>query len=152
MKIIDPSGNVFRVYETFSDSVGTFKVDEFKIPEEASVGKWTVKISSGENLKEQQFIVAEEADGIVLSTPNSTVTHNAGDILEITGKHARVGASVFISILNSVGTSVDELTLVSNSDGEFYTIWMIPNDLESGTYEIIATDPNSTSSSSLIIN
>ena len=80
------------------------------------------------------------------------MTHNAGDILEITGKHARVGTSVFISILNSGGTSIDELTLVSNSDGEFYTIWMIPNDLESGTYEIIATDPDSTSSSSLIIN
>ena len=51
-----------------------------------------------------------------------------------------------------LGKSIDELIIVSNSSGEFYTIWMIPNDLESGTYEIIATDTDSTSSSSLIIN
>jgi hypothetical protein len=152
VEIIDPNGIMFRVYETFSDNVGTFKVDEFRIPDEASFGKWTIKISSGENYKERQFIVAQEAAGILVTNPNSTITHSAGDILEITGKHARVGASVFISILNSGGTSIDELILVSNSSGEFYTIWMIPKDLESGTYEIIAADTVSTNSSSLIIN
>ena len=60
VEIIDPSGIMFRVYETFSDNVGTFKVDEFRIPDEAGIGKWTIKISSGENIKEQQFIVMQK--------------------------------------------------------------------------------------------
>ena len=152
VEIIDPNGNIFRTFETFSDSVGTFKLDEFRIPVDASFGKWSIKIFSDENITKHQFIVAEEADGILLTTPDSTTTHNAGDVLEISGKYARVGTSIFISILNPLGTSVDELTLVSKSNGEFYTIWQIPSYLESGTYEIVANDSDSSNSTPLIIN
>jgi hypothetical protein len=152
VEIIDPSGNIFRAFETFSDSVGTFKVDEFRVPDEASFGEWIVKISSDENITKHKFNVAEEADGILLINPNSTLTYNTGDILQINGKHARIGATIYISITNSSEAIFADLMIVSKSNGEFYTIWQIPNDLESGTYEIIATDTDSTSSSSLIIN
>ena len=152
MEIIDPNGQIFRTFETFSDSVGTFKLDDFKIPVDASFGKWNVKISSDENSTEQQFTVTEESDGIMLITPNSEQAYNPGDVLQITGKDSRIGASVFINIINSGGITLEQLVLVAKSNGDFYTIWQIPNDFESGTYEITASDSDSTSSRSLIIN
>ena len=152
VEIIDPNGQIFRTFETFSDSVGTFKLDDFKIPVDASFGKWNVKISSDENSTEQQFTVTEASDGIMLITPNSEQAYNPGDVLQITGKDSRIGASVFINIINSGGITLEQLVLVAKSNGDFYTIWQIPNDFESGTYEITASDSDSTSSRSLIIN
>ena len=113
MEIIDPNGQIFRTFETFSDSVGTFKLDDFKIPVDASFGKWNVKISSDENSTEQQFTVTEESDGIMLITPNSEQAYNPGDVLQITGKDSRIGASVFINIINSGGITLEQLVSVS---------------------------------------
>ena len=152
VEIVDPNGDTLRTFETFSDSVGTFKVDQFRTPSDAVLGTWTVIISSDANITKHNFNVIMESDNIILISPNSSVTHNSGEILEILGKNARVGSSIFISIINAGETSIDELVVVAKSSGEFYTIWQIPDDLESGTYKIIATDSVSTVSELLIIN
>ena len=152
VEIVDPNGDTLRTFETFSDSVGTFKVDQFRTPSDAVLGTWTVIISSDANITKHNFNVIMESDNIILISPNSSVTHNPGEILEILGKNARVGASIFISIINAGEMNIDELVVVAKSSGEFYTIWQIPDDLESGTYKIIATDNVSTVSELLIIN
>jgi sulfite reductase alpha subunit-like flavoprotein len=93
-----------------------------------------------------------ESDNIILISPNSSMTYNPGEMLEILGKNARMGSSIFISINNAGEVSIAELIVVAKSSGEFYTIWQIPDELESGTYKIIVTDNTTTVSELLIIN
>ena len=80
------------------------------------------------------------------------MTLKPGEVLEITGKYARVGATIFISIIGPEEVVLDNLIVFSKSDGDFYTIWNIPNELQSGTYQVIAKDAINTDSTSFIIN
>ena len=152
MEIFDSSGQIVRVLETFSDKTGMFKVDNFRIPNNAEDGEWKIKVSSGENTHESAFFVISETSGISVFTQEPTKSHKTGGVLTIFGKDARVGASVFLTISDSSGIIVDNLILQATNNGEFYSIWIIPGDLGPGTYTIKADDEVATNTTSFIIN
>ena len=147
---IDPDGNTIRTVETFSDTDGIFKIDDFRIPSNAKIGQWSIKISSGENSNEQLFSVVEDTEGLKISSPISDSVHKRGEILSITGTDAE--DSMIISISTALGTPIDRLIITAKSNGDFYTIWAIPTDLEPGIYEISIEDPRSVGSVSININ
>ena len=152
VEIFDSSGQIVRVLETFSDKTGMFKVDNFRIPNNAEDGEWKVKVSSGENTHESTFFVISETSGISVFTQEPTKSHKTGGVLTIFGKDARVGASVFLTISDSSGIIVDNLILQATNNGEFYSIWIIPGDLGPGTYTITADHEVATNTTSFIIN
>ena len=70
--------------------------------------------------------------------------------MSITGTDAE--DSMIISISTALGTPIDRLIITAKSNGDFYTIWAIPPDLEPGIYEISIEDPRSVGSVSININ
>ena len=151
VEIFDDSGKLVRVIETFSDKTGMFKVDNFRIPLTSDAGEWTINISSGENSTERKFFVVTEASGIAVFTQEQSKLHKTGQILTIFGKDAREGSVVFLTINNSDNVLVESLELQTTNSGDFYAIWLIPNDLLPGIYTILADDEISTSTTSFSV-
>ena len=98
------------------------------------------------------FIVGSGSDIISLRLDKSDGMYSSGQIMTITGSDAVVGKTVTITITDSLGTEIDTLLIFSKTDGEFYTIWVIPNGLQLGMYEISVSDTISESLIEFSIN
>ena len=152
VKISDPSRTVIRTFETFSDKIGTFKIDDFRIPSNAALGIWVVSITSDENKSEHKFNVMPDSTGIQIVIDEPGRIFSSGDVLKISGKNAIPGTGIFLTITNADGIEVEKLNIFPKNDETFYTIWIIPNDLESGNYTITADDGSTTDSTPFSIN
>ena len=152
VKINDPNGLLFREFDIFSDRIGTFKIDDFRIPSNGLLGQWSISIGSEGNFTEEAFTVEDISDIIQIKIDSENGTYNTNDMMAISGKNAVPGTTVIITINDSFGTQVTELRISITDSGEYYTLWQIPKDLEAGTYEILVNDGFTDSSTSLIIN
>ena len=147
--IKDSKGNTIKKIETFSDRFGVFKIDNFRIPNDAIVGTWEVFAKSGGNFNSFEFIVSGEKENVSISTDKSN--YNQGEMLNIQGDGARQSATVIIKIYDSDGGLVDQLNITATSKGSFATIWKI-SELEEGEYDILADDgsTNATTTFSIV--
>ena len=152
VEIVDSSGTIIRTFETFSDKIGTFKIDDFRIPSNADAGKWSVYITSDANTANYDFSVVGIAEGITVSLDKSNRMYNTGEIIKINGKDALLGSSVDISITNSNEIEIEKLNIFPKSDGSFYTIWIIPSSLEAGNYKITVTNSDESDSVTFNVN
>ena len=73
-------------------------------------------------------------------------------MVAISGKNAVAGTTVVLTINDSFGVQITELRITIKDTGEYYTLWQIPADLETGTYHILVSDGFSDDSVSLILN
>ena len=152
VEIVDSSGTIIRTFETFSDKIGTFKIDDFRIPSNADAGKWSVYITSDANTANYDFSVIGIAEGITVSLDKSNRMYNTGEIIKINGKDAWYGSSIDISITNSNEIEISKLNIFPKSDGSFYTIWIIPSSLEAGNYKITVTNSDESDSVTFNVN
>ena len=152
VEIVDSSGTIIRTFETFSDKIGTFKIDDFRIPSNADSGKWSVSITSDANTANYEFSVVGIAEGIKVSLAEPNRMYNTGEIIKINGKDALLGSSVDISITNSNEVEIEKLNIFPKSDGSFYTIWIIPSSLEAGNYKITVTNSDESDSVTFNVN
>ena len=148
--ITDSDGKVIKKIETFSDRFGVFKVDNFRVPLDAEIGKWTVIAKSGGNFRESVFSVTGENKELVILTDKTDYKTN--ELINISGSGARFSATVTIKIFNLDEMKVDELNITAKSNGEYLTIWQIPADMESGEYQMTADDGASNTSIKFTIN
>ena len=148
--ITDPNGNVIKKIETFSDRFGVFKVDNFRIPFDSTLGIWKVNAKSGGNFNETEFSVSGDNKELVVITEKTDYSTN--EIMNISGSGARSSATITIKILDSEGIKIDELNITAKSDGNYLTMWRIPADLEIGEYEITVDDGASNSSTKFTIS
>ena len=148
--ITDSNGKVIKKIGTFSDRFGVFKVDNFRIPLDATLGTWTINAKSGGNFKEAEFSVSGEDKELVIFTDKSN--YDTNELMNISGSGARLSATVTIKIFDSEGIKVDELNITAKSNGEYLTIWQIRADLESGEYEMTADDGATNTSTKFSIN
>ena len=70
--VTDSNGKVIKRIDTFSDRFGVFKVDNFRIPNDAEPGIWKINAKSGGNFKETEFKVSGEDAGLTIITDKST--------------------------------------------------------------------------------
>ena len=152
VKIHDSDGKLFREFEIFSDRIGTFKIDDFRIPSNGLTGQWSIRIGSEENFTERYFTVETSSDTIQINLDKDDGNYITSNIMAISGKNAVVGTTVDITINDSFGTIVSELRLSITATGEYYTLWQIPKDLEVGKYDILVTDGYSDASISFTVN
>ena len=152
VEIVDSNGTIIRTFETFSDKIGTFKIDDFRIPSNADSGKWSVSITSDANTANYEFSVVGIAEGIKVSLAEPNRMYNTGEIIKINGKDALLGSSVDISITNSNEIEIEKLNIFPKSDGSFYTIWIIPSSLEAGNYKITVTNSDESDSVTFNVN
>jgi len=148
--ISDPDGKTIKKIETFSDRFGVFKVDNFRIPLDAMIGKWNINAKSGGNFKDVEFSVSGENKELEIFTDKSN--YNTNELMNLSGSGARLSATVTIKIFDSEGIKIDELNITAKSNGEYLTMWRIPADLESGEYEITIDDGASNTSTRFTIS
>ena len=148
--ISDSNGNVIKKIETFSDRIGVFKIDNFRIPSDGQPGMWTINAKSGGNFKETQFKVIGQDLGLVISLDKTN--YDTNEIVNISGSGARISSTVTIKIFDMNGDKVDELNITAKSNGEYLTMWKIPPTFESGEYEMTLDDGASNTSVKFIIN
>ena len=141
VELINPNGESIKSLDIPSQSDGTFKVEQFKIPNNAEPGKWKINVSSGSNLDSAEFEVS--------SVNQETILINIGQTLELPG----FGDSIQFSITTSQKTSVsfkvvniediqigENLTCVPTSDFKCEILWTIPENTLPGTYTARVTD------------
>lgn len=148
--ISDTDGKVIKKIETFSDRFGVFKVDNFRIPLDGSLGTWTINAKSGGNFKLSEFSVTGEDKELVIFLDKSD--YNTNELMNISGSGARSSATVTIKIFDSNEIKIDELNITAKNNGEFLTIWQIRANLESGEYEMTVDDGASNTSTKFTIN
>ena len=152
VKINDPNGVLFREFEIFSDRIGTFKIDNFRIPSNGVTGNWSIEVGSGANFVEQIFSVVVDTDTIQIQVDKADRVYNQGDMIAISGKNAKIGTYVDIIISNTDGYQISDIIRISvTGNGEYYTLWNIPKDIESETYEISVTDSYTSNSISFTV-
>ena len=148
--ISNPDGTVIKKVETFSDRFGLFKIDNFRIPLDGEIGKWTVNAKSGGNFKEVEFRVSGESTTLSILTDKSE--YEVNELINLSGTGARSSATITIKIFDVEGEKITELNINAKNNGEYITIWQIPADLISGEYEITVDDGASNTSTKFIIN
>jgi uncharacterized protein YfaS (alpha-2-macroglobulin family) len=148
--ITDANEKVIKKIETFSDKFGVFKIDNFRIPLDSELGKWTIIAKSGGNFKESEFLVTGENKELVIITDKTN--YNTNELMDISGSGARQSATITIKIFNSDEIKITELNITAKNNGNYLTIWQIPADLESGEYEITSDDGASNTSLKFTIN
>ena len=133
-----PDGKIVKIIKTFSDKNGIFKIDNFRIPSDAMPGEWKINAKSGGNFKDIYFTVKGADVGLTIELDKSEYRTN--NLANISGEGARASATVTLKIFDIEGIKVTELNINAKANGEWITVWQIPNDLEIGTYEILADD------------
>ena len=153
VSIIDPTGSVIREFDTFTDRIGTFKVDNFKIPSNGRTGDWIIKIGNNANIVEKSFSVVELTDMIQVNLDKDDRIYRNGDMMAISGKNAIVGSSITVTITDLNGIKVTpDLFISVTSTGEFYTIWQVPKNIEPGIYDVYVNDDTNDASISFTVN
>ena len=142
VKINDPNGQLFREFEIFSDRIGTFKIDTFRVPSNAIVGNWSLEIGSGTNFIEKIFSVVSDTNIIRVTIDKEDGIYNDNDMMGISVSNARIGTYVDIIISHNDGLDIIDTLRIGpvTGTGEFYSLWKIPKNLEPGTYEMSVTD------------
>ena len=83
------------------------------------------------------FAYSQPEYRITVSTDK--MSYNHGDIVTINGQGAE-SYSISIRIISPSGNLITKLSTFKTSAGEFSTLWIIPNGIEKGTYEIEVRD------------
>jgi len=141
VKLIDPNGVEIKRTEIASNSDGSFKVDDLKIPSNAIPGKWKITVSSGASLDSSEFEVIMTTEDLILIEIGEMIDiQGYGEALKI-GVTAGQKTSITMIILDNKGIEVsEEYYCVPTSEFKCEFLWSIPKDLLPGTYIIRVTD------------
>ena len=148
--VTDSNGKVIKRIDTFSDRFGVFKVDNFRIPNDAEPGIWKINAKSGGNFKETEFKVSGEDAGLTIITDKST--YNPSELVTISGSGGIPSKIVTAKILDSEGVKVSEVETRITNTGEYQVFWRIPSDFKLGEYEIVVDDGSTDSTIKISIN
>ena len=141
IKILDPNGEVIKKVDTFSDQLGVFKIDNFKIPIDAKVGIWKIDAKSGSNFDSINFEVKGDENIMTVTTDKTVYSLTETMIIQGTGgSGGMISLKIFDLDGNEIDCSTCELSIPGTADGGFQVTWVIPIDLVSGEYEIYADD------------
>ncbi len=141
IKILDPNGEVIKKVDTFSDQLGVFKIDNFKIPIDGKVGIWKIDAKSGSNFDSINFEVKGDENIMTVTTDKTVYSLTETMIIQGTGgSGGMISLKIFDLDGNEIDCSTCELSIPGTADGGFQVTWVIPIDLVSGEYEIYADD------------
>ena len=139
--LIDPNGVEMKSLEVPSNSDGTFKIEQFKIPNNAIPGTWKINVSSGSNLDKSEFeVITPQTDGIIIEI---------GDIVDIPGfgESIKFGittnqvTSVTIQVLNQNSNPIGEsISCLPTAEFKCDILWTIPKNVIPGEHIISVND------------
>jgi len=153
--ISSPNGNIVSIKQFSPYSDGTYQISfNLSSPLWKALGEYTVKVEYGGQSAKTTFYLTGST-----STPHPSPTSNlnvgtdktsykTGEMIEIKGEGAKRSEKIILNIMSNRGQVIEELSIRSTNDGSFSTIWIIPNDLDSGTYTIKVFDSYNTATTS----
>ena len=151
-ELIDPNGVLIKTLELPSNSDGSFKIEQFKIPSNPISGTWKINVKSGSNLSTTEFeVLSFNQDKIIITIGETIKNPGYGDIVSI-GITANQKSSINLKIINSNDQQIGEsLSCVPTADFKCEILWGIPENITPGTYTIIVTDSFVTAEKSIEI-
>jgi len=148
--LLDPSGNVSAITETFSDSTGAFSTNVIGIPSDGSLGDW--KITAHNRLDNNSVeINVSIPTGKNLTLQIEETQFSIGDIIVIKGIGQSDANRLEIQITNESDEVVESLHTPITSSGTFYLPWTVPTGFDTGTYTITVSDDDNSSSFEIFI-
>jgi len=148
--LLDPSGNVSAITETFSDSTGGFSTTDIGIPSDGALGNW--KVTAHNRLDNNNVeINVSIPTGKSLTLQIEETQFAIGDIIIIKGIGQSDANRLEIKITNESDEEVVSLHTPITSSGAFSLPWTIPADFDTGTYTITVTDDENSSSFEIFI-
>jgi len=139
LTLFDPDGNKIKERESFSNKNGKISNNSFRIPSEASPGTWSIRAESGSNFDIVEFeVTGVNQEGMIVFVEKGDNFGGVGD--SITIRIIGAAQTVEIDIISSEGENVQHLSFPASDEGELKIPWIIPNDLEAGTYTVKAKD------------
>jgi hypothetical protein len=148
--LLDPSGNVSAITETFSDSTGGFSTTDIGIPSDGALGNW--KITAHNRLDSSNIeINVSIPTGKNLTLQIEETQFAIGDIIIIKGIGQSDANRLGIKITNESDEEVVSLHTPITSSGTFYLPWTVPTGFDTGTYTITVSDDENSSSFEIFI-
>jgi len=148
--LLDPSGNVSAITETFSDSTGGFSTTDIGIPSDGALGNWKITAHSRLDSKSVDISVSvPTSKGITVQIEE--IVFSIGDTIMIKGIAISDVSRLEVEIINQSDQVVVELGTPITSDGTFSLPWTIPSGFDTGTYTITVNDDENSSSFEIFI-
>jgi len=148
--LLDPSGNVSAITETFSDSTGSFSTTDIGIPSDGALGNW--KITAHNRLDNNSVeINVSIPTGKSLTLQIEETQFSTGDIIIIKGVGQSDSNRLEIQITNESGEEIVSLHTPITSSGAFSLPWTVPTSFDTGTYTITVSDDENSSSFEIFI-
>jgi len=148
--LLDPSGNVSAITETFSDSTGAFSTNVIGIPSEGALGNW--KVTAHNRLDNNSIeINVSIPTGKSLTLQIEETQFSIGDVIIIKGIGQSDANRLEIQITNESDEVVESLHTPITSSGAFSLPWTVPAGFDTGTYTITVSDDENSSSFEIFI-
>ena len=148
--LLDPSGNVSAITETFSDSTGGFSTNVIGIPSDGALGDW--KITAHNRLDNNSVeINVSIPTGKSLTLQIEETQFSIGDVIIIKGIGQSDANRLEIKITNESDEEVASLHTPITSSGTFSLPWTVPTGFDTGTYTITVSDDENSSSFEIFI-
>ena len=148
--LLDPSGNVSTITETFSDSTGGFSTTAMGIPSDGALGDW--KITAHNRLDNNSVeINVSIPTGKSLTLQIDGTQFSVGDTIIIKGIGQSDANRLEVKITNESDEEIVSLHTPITSSGAFSLPWTVPAGFDTGTYTITISDDESSSSFEIFI-
>jgi len=148
--LLDPSGNVSAITETFSDSTGGFSTTDIGIPSDGALGNWKVTAHNRLDTNSVEINVSIPT-GKSLTLQIEETQFAIGDIIIIKGIGQSDSNRLEIKITNESGEEIVSLHTPITSSGAFSLPWTVPTGFDTGTYTITVNDDENSSSFEIFI-
>jgi len=148
--LLDPSGNVSAITETFSDNSGAFSTSDIGIPSEGELGNW--KVTAHNRLDNNSVeINVSIPTGKSLTLQIEETQFSIGDVIIIKGIGQSDANRLEVKITNESDEDVASLHTPITSSGTFSLPWTVPAGFDTGTYTITVSDDENSSSFEIFI-
>jgi len=148
--LLDPSGNVSAITETFSDSTGAFSTNVIGIPSDGALGKWEVTAHNRLDNNSIEINVSIPT-GKSLTLQIEETQFATGDTVIIKGVGQSDANRLEVKITNESGEEIVSLHTPITSSGAFSLPWTVPAGFDTGIYTITVSDDENSSSLEIFI-
>ena len=139
ISLLDPNEKIIKEEKIFSDKNGIISNDSFRIPNEGIQGTWKLNGKSGSNFDTIEIQVLNKIDeGMNIVIENEGKITGIGEIITI--KITGAEQTTLIEINDKNGNSIEEISVLASDEGIINLPWIIPKNIEDGTYTIVAKD------------
>lgn len=138
LEMYDPTGELIKRKEVFTDKEGKFSEGTFRIPADAKQGIWVIRATSGPNYAESKIEIVGTADQTFVVNVEKSTPYRSGDLVKIIGAGGGKTQTVVVTLFDPKGAKYADLSTFSTSTGSFQITWKVPGSIDPGQYKIVA--------------